>query len=102
MLGIAALTAAGAALAPAAAATEEIRTAQARQQETGFGNQVADAIRAATRADIAWVAGGEFRDIVLHAGTGSGTESLAMLEDASDPLVVVSLTGRSIREALEI
>ena len=47
-----------------------IRTGQARQQETGFGNGVADAIRAATRAEIAWVAGGEFRDTVLKTGPG--------------------------------
>ena len=50
-----------------------IRTGQARQQETGFGN--ASPTRSATRAEIAWVAGGEFRDTVLKTGPGEDSPS---------------------------
>ena len=80
------------------AAGREIRTGQARQQETGFGNGVADAILRRQRAEIAWVAGGEFRDTVPKTGPG---EDFVVLEDPADPLTVVPLTGQTIREALE-
>jgi 2',3'-cyclic-nucleotide 2'-phosphodiesterase (5'-nucleotidase family) len=88
-------------LLPSGAAAEEIRASQARQGETGFGNAVADGMRAATRADVAWIAGGEFRDTTLRPAT-TPAEAVALLDDPADPLVVVGLTGRTIREALEL
>jgi len=78
-----------------------IHTAAARQQETGFGDAIADSIRAATHADVAWVAGGEFRETTLKAGAPAAGAVAALLDDPAVPLVVVSLTGRKIRDALE-
>ena len=77
-----------------------IHTAVARQQETGFGDAVADSMRVATQADVAWIAGGEFREITLKPGAGAD-DVASLLDDPAAPLVVVSLTGRTIREALE-
>src|SRR5262249_13860520 len=78
-----------------------IHTLRARQQETGFGDAIADAIRAAARADIAWVAGGEFREPTLNPGAATAGDIASLLDNADDSLVVVSLSGATIREALE-
>jgi 2',3'-cyclic-nucleotide 2'-phosphodiesterase (5'-nucleotidase family) len=78
-----------------------IHTGAARQQETGFGDAVADGMRAATHADIAWIAGGEFREIALNRGGAGDQNAAVLLDDPAAPLVVLSLSGRTIREALE-
>jgi 2',3'-cyclic-nucleotide 2'-phosphodiesterase (5'-nucleotidase family) len=101
-LGALVTAAARVASAQEARASEEIRTVQARQQETGFGNTVADGLRAATRADIAWIAGGEFRDTTLKREAASAEEALSILDDPTDPLVIVTLAGGTVREALEL
>ncbi len=87
---------------PLRAADEEIRTVLARQQETGFGNLVAEGIRAATRAEIAFVAGGEFREATLRSGGDRTAVPVTLLEDPETPLVLLSLKGESIREAIEL
>jgi 2',3'-cyclic-nucleotide 2'-phosphodiesterase (5'-nucleotidase family) len=89
-------------VAAAGSAPGEIATATARQTETGFGNLVADAIRAAARTEVAWIAGGEIREATLKTGGPPTAAAATILNDPADPLVVLPLRGQTIVDALEL
>jgi 5'-nucleotidase/UDP-sugar diphosphatase len=75
---------------------------KARAGEAEIGNLVADAIRAATGADIALVAAGEIKDVDLPAGEVGVAQLVDALSYPQDPVVVLSLDGATIRKALEL
>jgi 5'-nucleotidase / UDP-sugar diphosphatase len=72
-----------------------------RQNETEGGNILGDALRLAAKADIALVNAGVFTGSGRPAATPTSETLLASLATPSDSLVVVSLKGAQIREALE-
>jgi 2',3'-cyclic-nucleotide 2'-phosphodiesterase (5'-nucleotidase family) len=90
----------------AAAGTVQLQSAlrgdRARAAESESGDLVADAVRAATGADIALVAAGELRDAPLAAGSVTPEQLHGLLEDGDDPVTVLSLSGATIRSALEV
>jgi hypothetical protein len=75
---------------------------RARTGESEIGNLIADAIRAATGADIAFVAAGEIREVNLGPGNLSVNQIVETLYDPNDAVVVISLTGAKIQQALEL
>jgi 2',3'-cyclic-nucleotide 2'-phosphodiesterase (5'-nucleotidase family) len=75
---------------------------QARTGESELGDLVADALRGATSADIGLVAGGELREMKLPAGSVSVEQIEGLLENGDDPVSVLSLSGATIRGALEV
>ncbi|WP_434348057.1 bifunctional metallophosphatase/5'-nucleotidase [Myxococcus virescens] len=79
----------------------EARAALVRTQETNLGSFVADAFRAAARADVALVNAGALRaDAVLPAGGVTRRDLHAILPYA-DELVVLEVKGDTLRAALE-
>jgi hypothetical protein len=92
-------------VARAAPATVRLSAAlvgeKARTGEAEIGNLVADALRAATSADIALVAGGEIKDGTLPPGEVSADQVVSLLSFGQDTVVVLSLNGATLRKALE-
>jgi 5'-nucleotidase / UDP-sugar diphosphatase len=72
-----------------------------RQNETQMGNIVSDALRSTAKADIAFVNAGVFRSGMRPMTNPTQDAILGALEDPSEELVVVSLKGAQVREALE-
>lgn len=78
------------------------RRAAARTQETAFGNIVADALLAATDADVAITNGGSIRgDRVYPAGTPLTRRNLMTELPFANTLVLIEITGTDIVRALE-
>ena len=74
-----------------------------RRRETGFGNYVADAIRAGTGADVAATIGGAMRyDDEIPAGpiTNRQIESIYLFPDETR-ILTFSINGARLRELLE-
>jgi 2',3'-cyclic-nucleotide 2'-phosphodiesterase (5'-nucleotidase family) len=72
-------------------------------QETSYGNVCADAVLAAGNADAAIVPADEFVPVRLDRGKHSVEElrqALSNRDDASDHVIVLSLTGEQLRQAL--
>ncbi len=79
----------------------DARSAQNRVAETNLGSFLADAFRAATGADVALVNGGAIRaDRVLPAGTMTRRELYSLMPYRNE-LVVLEVTGATLRAALE-
>jgi 5'-nucleotidase/UDP-sugar diphosphatase len=74
---------------------------KARMGEAEVGNLIADALRAATGADIALVAGGEIKDASLPPGEVTADQVVDLLTYGQDAVVVLSLNGATLRRALE-
>ena len=92
--------AASAPLAPAPAGA--ITTGNVGASETEAGNLVADALRAAARADLALVPAAAFKSGGSVARTATGEQMAAQLLEPSDEgVVVLRLKGSQILEALE-
>jgi 5'-nucleotidase / UDP-sugar diphosphatase len=72
-----------------------------RQNETQFGNIVSDALRTVAKSDIAFANAGVFRSGVRPTTNPTQDAILGSLEDPSEELVVVTLKGAQVREALE-
>ena len=74
-----------------------------RKQETAIGNLVADAVREATKANIAFVAASELKPTrePLPAGTVSSSDIAALVSYPGDPLTVLRIDGKTVRKALE-
>lgn len=72
-------------------------------KQTALGDLVADAIRAAVHADIAFIAASSFSDPPVSIGAGAFTDAevLKTLEYRNDTVVTVKLTGEQVRAALE-
>src|SRR5437588_9596010 len=79
-----------------------LRGDRSRSSESELGNLVADALRAATGADIALVAAGELREASLPPGNVTPEQLKALLVSAEEPVTVLSLNGATIRSALEV
>lgn len=79
----------------------DARSSEVRTRETNLGSFVADAFREAAGADVALVNGGALRaDAVLPAGAVTRRDLHAILPYA-DELVVVQVSGATLRAALE-
>jgi 2',3'-cyclic-nucleotide 2'-phosphodiesterase (5'-nucleotidase family) len=88
-------------LAPAPAASP-ITTGPVGAVETEAGNLVADALRAAARADLAFVPAAAFKPNGSVARTATGEQiATQLLEPSDESVVVVRLKGSQILEALE-
>jgi 5'-nucleotidase / UDP-sugar diphosphatase len=74
----------------------------ARTAETELGNLVADALRASTNTDMAFVAAGELREETLAPGMVTVAQIQRMLVNGDETVTVLSLSGATIREALEV
>lgn len=96
-----------AAISPAAAASVQsespLSTAGVRKSEVSLGDLVADAVRSALEADIAFVSASELkeRDAQIPEGKVSTQDVVAFITYTDDPLVGMRLTGKQIRQALE-
>ena len=92
----------GAAVTNTAAITSgTITTDDIGAAETEAGNIVADAVRAAAGADIAFVPASAFRANVSLARPVTGEQAAALIEPADETVVVMALQGDKIRGALE-
>jgi 2',3'-cyclic-nucleotide 2'-phosphodiesterase (5'-nucleotidase family) len=74
---------------------------KARLEESEIGDLIADALRAATSADIAFVAAGEIKDVNLGPGNVSVNQIVDALVNPNDTVSVLPLKGTEIRQALE-
>jgi 5'-nucleotidase/UDP-sugar diphosphatase len=75
---------------------------RARAGESEAGNLIADALRAATGADIALVAAGELREESLAPGAVTLEQLRRLLVNGDEPVTVLSLSGATLRGALEV
>jgi 5'-nucleotidase / UDP-sugar diphosphatase len=75
---------------------------RARMGESETGDLAADALRAATGADIGLVAAGELRDAALPAGSVTVAQLQTLFENGDEPVTVLALTGATLRGALEV
>lgn len=81
----------------------DTRRASIRAMETGFGNLVADASRAATGADIGLANGGGIRGDTVYAPGTELTRKIVLSElPFGNSTVKLELTGAQVREVLEI
>lgn len=79
----------------------DARSAVGRTQETNVGNFIADAFRAATKADVGLMNGGSIRaDEIIAAGTLTKRDVLSILP-FKNKVVKVELSGALLRQALE-
>ncbi len=69
--------------------------------ETEAGNIVADAVRMATGADIAFVPASAFRANVSLARPVTGDQAANLIEPADEAVVILALQGDKVRKALE-
>jgi 5'-nucleotidase/UDP-sugar diphosphatase len=79
-----------------------LRGDRARSGESEVGNLIADALRAATGADIALVAAGELREEDMPAGTVTAEQLQRLITNPAETVTVLSLSGAKIRSALEV
>ncbi|WP_363349198.1 bifunctional UDP-sugar hydrolase/5'-nucleotidase [Methylocystis echinoides] len=78
------------------------RKASVRTRETALGDYLADAMRAATGADVAILNGGAIRgDAVLPAGATLTRKSVLAALPFANRLVTIELSGADLRAALE-
>jgi 2',3'-cyclic-nucleotide 2'-phosphodiesterase (5'-nucleotidase family) len=70
--------------------------------ESELGDLVADALRAATRSEIALVTAGELREETLAPGNVTSEQIEALLGNGAEPVTVLSLNGATIQNALEV
>ncbi len=101
-LAVLLLAATAAAAAPAIQLQAALSGDRARTGESELGNLVADALRSATSADIALVAAGELREESLPAGSCTVDQLQHLLANSDEPVAVLSLSGSTLRGALEV
>jgi 2',3'-cyclic-nucleotide 2'-phosphodiesterase (5'-nucleotidase family) len=78
------------------------RTATVRTREAAIGNIVADAMRAATHADVAIMNGGGIRGGKLYAAGAPITRRDVLAElPFGNRLVVLEISGRALKAAIE-
>ena len=79
----------------------DARSAVGRVQETNVGDFIADAFRAATKADVGLMNGGSIRaDEIIAAGPLTKRDVLSILP-FKNKVVKVELSGATLRQALE-
>ena len=80
----------------------DTRRASVRTGETAFGNLAADAMRIATRSDVALINGGGIRGDTTHPAGAKLTRKLVLTElPFGNRTVKLRLTGAAIRQVLE-
>ena len=80
----------------------DTRRNMVRSQETAFGNLVADAMRAATGADVAMANGGGIRaDRTYDAGTTLTRKDILTELPFGNATVMTEITGQQILDAME-
>ena len=88
-------------LAARPAHAQETTTASVRVGESAVGNAVADAVRAAAGAQIALIPASAFRSNLPLPTSASGDQLASLLDPPSDSIVLLSLTGAQLKDALE-
>jgi 2',3'-cyclic-nucleotide 2'-phosphodiesterase (5'-nucleotidase family) len=81
--------------------TAEMTTRNVRGEESKLANLIADAIRNVEKSDAAFITASAFAEATLSKGTATISDILKALEVRSDRVVIVKLTGKQIRQALE-
>lgn len=81
--------------------TTEMTTRNVRGEESRLANLIADAIRNVEKSDVAFIAASAFAETTLSRGTATIQDVLRALEVRSDRVVIMKLTGKQIRQALE-
>jgi 2',3'-cyclic-nucleotide 2'-phosphodiesterase (5'-nucleotidase family) len=84
-----------------AGAQANLSTENVKQAETEAGDLVADAVRAAGGADIAFVPAAAFKPGATVPRPASAEQAAGLMEPASDAVVVLSLRGTQVLAALE-
>jgi 2',3'-cyclic-nucleotide 2'-phosphodiesterase (5'-nucleotidase family) len=87
--------------APLGRASADFENSHPQKNETAFGRLAADAIRAATRADVALINAGALKAGVLRAGAVSSSQINALLSFPRDDIATITITGAQLRAALE-
>jgi 2',3'-cyclic-nucleotide 2'-phosphodiesterase (5'-nucleotidase family) len=87
--------------APLGRASADFDNARPQKVETAFGRLAADAIRAATGADVALINAGAFKAGVLRAGEVSASQINALFSFPGDDIATITITGAQLRAALE-
>lgn len=95
------LSVAALALTVRPARAQDGTTAAVRIGESAAGNAVADAVRAAAGAQIALVPASAFRNGVAVPASLGGDQLASLLDPPSDAIVLLSLTGAQLKDALE-
>jgi 2',3'-cyclic-nucleotide 2'-phosphodiesterase (5'-nucleotidase family) len=90
-----------AATAPAAPVQAAVTTANVRVAETEAGNLLADAIRAAAGTDAAFVPAFAFKPGASIPRPATAEQAAGLVDPPSDTIVILNLTGKQIRAALE-
>ena len=80
---------------------EDMTTAEIGSAETPLGDFVADAIRSAAGADIAFIAASSFASDARVSRNITADGVTKSLEYKDDPIVIVNLTGSQIMRAFE-
>ena len=76
-------------------------TASVRVGESAAGNAVADAVRSAAGAQVALIPASAFRSGVAVPSAAGGDQLASLLDPPSDAIVLLSLTGAQLKDALE-
>ncbi|MEN6372269.1 MAG: 5'-nucleotidase [Armatimonadota bacterium] len=97
------LIAMSSAFAATATSRSALGTLGVQKSEVSLGDLVADAIRASAGANAAFVSASELKEssTQIPAGKVSTEDVTAYIAYTDDPIVVVRLTGRQIKQALE-
>jgi 2',3'-cyclic-nucleotide 2'-phosphodiesterase (5'-nucleotidase family) len=82
-------------------ASQAIENARPDKEETAWGRVVADAVKAAARADVALLNAGALNKGTLQGGAVEDAEVSALLAFPDDDVVSLSLSGAQLRAALE-
>ena len=86
---------------PKIIAADDVTTAEIGSAETPLGDWVADAIRSASGADIAFIAASSFASDARVSRNVTADGVIKSLEYKDDGIVIVNLTGSQIARALE-
>lgn len=85
----------------AASAQAPISSENSGEQETSFGDLLADALRAAADADIAFVPAVSCKPGIIPAGPVATDDLEGLLQNPSEVWAVSKLSGRQIQDAME-
>ncbi|MDE2126536.1 MAG: 5'-nucleotidase C-terminal domain-containing protein [Armatimonadetes bacterium] len=87
-------------VAPGWTTTVELTTRNMGSGETPLGDLVADSLRSAGKADIAFIAASSFDEATIPKGSFVPADVVKSLEFGDDTVAVVKLTGSQIEKAL--
>lgn len=80
----------------------ELTTKEIGTKESRLGETIADALRDAAKADVAFLAASSFtEDITLPKGKAETADFVKALDFKGDAITVLKLTGAQIRKAME-